>query len=34
MEILSLGNEVTVLEPNSFKQEVREILKQSLKNYQ
>ena len=33
MEILSLGNEVTVLEPISFKREVRNIIEQSLHNY-
>lgn len=33
MEILSMGNEVTVLEPQSLKEEIKEILKETLKNY-
>ena len=33
MEILSMGNEVIVLEPIELKQEIKETLQQSLKNY-
>ena len=33
MEILSMGNEVIILEPIELKQEIKETLEQSLKNY-
>ncbi|MFA7445476.1 MAG: WYL domain-containing protein [Flavobacteriaceae bacterium] len=33
MEILSMGKEITVLEPVSLRENIKEILKKSLKNY-